>query len=181
MNKPLGQKQRERRDAAIAMKVNGKTYREIAVVLGVSRQRVQQIIAPPAQVRHLIFLRCGDICESCGKKASGKDAHLHHVARIADYNAASNLAHLCNACHRHAHGGFRAPKILPLPERLCEDCGASYSPVMRKQTACSKSCSERIHSRFFYRKYKNPNAKTAMRYSDGRRRYPPRGDATVCL
>ena len=95
----------ERRSAALAGRLEGKTYQQIARELGISRQRVQQLISPPRDIRDLVSERAGGKCEECG--ILPRDPHIHHKGAVGlgpdIYNDAINLQLLCASCHRKAH------------------------------------------------------------------------------
>jgi hypothetical protein len=108
-------------DVALFLRLRGNTYAEIAHVLGVSRQYVQQTISPPNAVRGAI--RARGACEGCGIPL--RSGHVHHRATDvpADaYNAEANLALLCKSCHRRAHGDpiLREKRRRRTPEELAE-------------------------------------------------------------
>ncbi len=93
------------RDRAFGLFVQGKTYAAIAIELGVSRQRVQQIVRPPRQIYDAVCRRAGGACEDCGIELA--DGHVHHIETCGrttdDFNLPENLRYLCPSCHRQAH------------------------------------------------------------------------------
>ena len=95
------------RARALALRLEGKTYAEIARLMGASRQRIQQLVQVPAAAKLRALSRAGYACQRCG--ATGKDARLdiHHkrtdVPSGEDYNHPRNLVVLCQPCHRRAH------------------------------------------------------------------------------
>lgn len=108
-------------EVALFLRLRGNTYSEIAHVLGVSRQYVQQITSPPAEVQAVI--RARGSCESCGVVAPSGHIH-HHSVQIApeEYNAEANLALLCHPCHRQAHADpiLQEKRRRRTPEELAE-------------------------------------------------------------
>jgi len=106
-------KDAEKRKLALDKRLIGMTYAEIAHDLGISRQRVQQLICPSPPVRQYVFNKAGGHCEECGTKL-GTNGHIHHKEGGAeDYNDVLNLELLCLACHRRKHRGLtHFPAIL---------------------------------------------------------------------
>jgi hypothetical protein len=88
------------------MKLDGMTYADIAVKAGLSRQRIQQILAPPNKIRNIIIEKFNNRCNRCGIYV-GKSGHVHHanMERPECYKGIENLELLCPACHRIAHKG----------------------------------------------------------------------------
>ena len=80
------------------MKRSGNTYAQIGDFLGVSRQRVQQILRPSREESLEIFRRANGRCEGCHRIY--KPLHLHH----SDYCGGPIVA-LCTSCHRMADSG----------------------------------------------------------------------------
>lgn len=93
-------------DKALCLRLQGHTFAEIAVVLGVSRQRIQQILSPPRKVRDRVVIAAAGECAACGLFV-GSAGHVHHrqaggLSR-ENYNDYPNLVLLCASCHRTAH------------------------------------------------------------------------------
>jgi hypothetical protein len=108
-------------EPAIAMRLEGYTYAAIGDELGVSRQRIQQIIGPSKGMRGVIVKRAGARCENCQRKV-GQSGHVHHKsldAQAEDYNNIANLQLLCIRCHRAAHRQRATPTEWP----SCRICG----------------------------------------------------------
>ena len=102
-----------RRTAAFHLYLQGHTYNEIGLRLGISRQRVQQMVRPPKPLYKAIQERAYNKCEKCGiflKKGVG---HVHHIKRLGmeldTINGNGNLQYLCGGCHRTAHKKFKLP------------------------------------------------------------------------
>lgn len=93
------------------LKASGKTYRQIADVLGVSRQRVQQ--------RLRVKSKRPDACQRCGAK--GK-LHGHHLDYITD-----DHQWLCPSCHKIVecieaiNRGLESP--IDVKCEVCDWCG----------------------------------------------------------
>ena len=100
---------REKRVAALKLRLDGLTYAAIGRRLGLSRQRIQQLLRPPANVYDIMRRRAANHCESCGVVIY--QGHAHHKQNQGllvadDFNDLKNLLYLCLSCHRLAHGSF---------------------------------------------------------------------------
>ena len=86
------------------LKREGKTYREIAKILGISPPRAQQLIRPPKAIYDMIKLRAHGCCEACGI-AITRGGHLHHkeIQQEITWNDPVHLMYLCPSCHRRYH------------------------------------------------------------------------------
>ena len=95
----------DRREEALKLKLEGHTYAAIGEKLGVSRQRIQQMIAPPQAVRLYIIERANQRCQVCSIRV-GSRGHVHHTGSttVEDFNDIDNLVLLCPSCHRKVHG-----------------------------------------------------------------------------
>ena len=67
-----------------AMRIEGDSYATIAQAADISRQRVQQLIAPPKHVRDLIVKRFNSNCNNCGLNVHDS-GHLHHPEDESNY------------------------------------------------------------------------------------------------
>ena len=87
-----------------AMRLDGATYRQIGEEFGVSRQRAQQILSPPASIRRYIVKKYNGRCNGCGIIVE-KSGHVHHVNTDngENYEDIDNLQLLCISCHRGKH------------------------------------------------------------------------------
>ena len=95
----------KRQGELLRMRLDGLSYGQIAKVVGLSRQRVQQLLQPPADVKKLVRERAKDRCEDCGIWL-GESGHVHHDGgSIEDYGETDKLRYLCISCHRQAHKG----------------------------------------------------------------------------
>ena len=103
---------------ALRMRLNGSTYAEIGRSLKVSRQRVQQRLSPPVEIRDFVVTKFKGLCVVCDLKV-GKSGHVHHKksngATENHYNDINNLLLLCLSCHRRVH-----PMPLPSKENPVE-------------------------------------------------------------
>ena len=91
----------------LKLRLDGLTYAQIGEIAGVSRQRVQQQLSPPAAIRNFIHKKYGGRCAECGI-VSGS-GHIHHKTtetHVDDYNDVDNLELLCVTCHRLKHWGM---------------------------------------------------------------------------
>ncbi len=92
-----------KRRQALELRLAGLSYAQIGKQLGVSRQRIQAMIAPPKEIRNYIVKIASGLCTSCGIKVSNS-GHVHHVDNLDEtYNDINNLTLLCPGCHRLAH------------------------------------------------------------------------------
>ena len=93
----------------LKFRIDGLTYQEIAEKASVSRQRVHQLLSPPAAIRDFVVKKYSGYCMDCGIKV-GKAGHVHHnnLSDEEDYSDIDNLQLLCPTCHRHRH------KVTPL-------------------------------------------------------------------
>ena len=82
--------------------LTGLTYAEIGRMMGVTRQYVQQQIAPGIETQRAVRARAKHLCESCGTRERRFRHHIHHRSRTLQYNRLSNLALLCQSCHKVA-------------------------------------------------------------------------------
>src|SRR5580692_8677062 len=94
-----------RKREAVKMKLQGLSYREIGAKLGVTRQRAQQLVRPPALIYKAVRDRAKSRCEKC--RTELKSGHVHHkdTKKFDDYNDIGNLQYLCTSCHVSAHAG----------------------------------------------------------------------------
>lgn len=124
----------DKREAILKRRLEGLTYKTISLELGISRQRVQQLISPPRFIRELIVTRAAGKCQRCGINV-GKSGHVHHAGtEYEDYNDVENLQLLCVSCHRLIHNDIfiRKEKIqdsirLILPQRAANGMGISIN------------------------------------------------------
>ena len=95
----------KRQGELLKMRLDGLSYGQIAKVVGLSRQRVQQLLQPPTGVKKLVRERAKDRCEHCGIWL-GESGHVHHNGGgVEDYGEPDKLQCLCPSCHRQAHKG----------------------------------------------------------------------------
>lgn len=99
-----------------------KTYQEIAVILGISRQRVHQIYKDYANLhsyrKKLTKNRDKEQCVLCG---ANKDLEIHHINGIKRDNRLENLITLCRKCH------LRIERITQREKRLTGKTEQKYS------------------------------------------------------
>ena len=96
------------RQDALALRLSGLSYQQIGTQLGISRQRVQQLVSPPPSVRRYVVHRAEGRCQQCSVMV-GTSGHVHHRDSRGttenNFNDLSNLQLLCITCHRTAHYG----------------------------------------------------------------------------
>jgi len=119
------------------LRMAGLTYGAIAARAGLSRQRIQQLLAPPPAIRQLIVDRSKGRCTGCNLDV-GESGSVHHQGtQDGDrYNDVANLTLLCNRCHLAAHAD------LPMGERVrtrvCLRCGYTWRPLTgRRPIRCA--------------------------------------------
>lgn len=93
------------RERALSLRLDGLTYAAIGEELGLTRQRIQQLLEPPKEVREIILARSNSRCQNCGVFVA--HGHIHHKsAKGIDsdkWNDLDNLVYLCLTCHRRSH------------------------------------------------------------------------------
>lgn len=121
------------------LRLAGLTYGRIAELVGLSRQRVHQLLRPPAEVRDRVVSRAGGRCELCGL-AVGKSGHVHHTGNAQeDYNDYPNLQLLCVSCHVHAHR--QAPKLAGYRRKHRDaQCAPTSARLIHLLVARQESC-----------------------------------------
>lgn len=100
-NHPRNSKNTDTAAQAKKMRENGRTIQAIADALGVSRQRVGQLLSPEKEIaRRLLKTAVADgmilkpsRCQHCGKRADKIEAHH------PDYSKALAVEWLCVPCH----------------------------------------------------------------------------------
>jgi hypothetical protein len=81
----------------------GMSYSGIARLVGLSRQRVHQMVRPDATVCAQVMERAKGKCEDCGVVM--RSGHFHHMESNpqAAVDGPSNIRYLCPGCHRKRH------------------------------------------------------------------------------
>ena len=97
-----------KKQVALKLRLKGLTYQEVGRRLGISRQRVQQLIRPPREIYNLVHDRAKGRCEDCGIALPHMhNGHVHHENSVdiheEDFNDVKNLVYLCWSCHRKRH------------------------------------------------------------------------------
>lgn len=96
----------ERNELILSLREKGMTQQNIAIAVGVSRQRVYQILTgkntKSTVDRALEFARKRDDykCQFCW---SEKNIEVHHLDRNRKNNDPKNMLTLCRKCHREFH------------------------------------------------------------------------------
>ena len=140
----------------LSLRLQGLTYSQIADRALVSRQRVCQILQPPAAVRRWLRVRYNDACASCGILLNGH-GHVHHAGNGPEenFNDLENLILLCIGCHRTLHPGHHNPsndlseaqRLTNVEQRAehrrrvpgrCQECGATWESAYPARRLCDR-------------------------------------------
>lgn len=100
---PLFDEQMHRR--CLFLRLGGLSYGQISDVVGVTRQRVQQITSPKGRARAAVVSYACGTCESCSAFV-GLAGQIHHRSTEVSpeqYNTRPNMTLLCVPCHMKAH------------------------------------------------------------------------------
>ena len=94
----------EIRERALHMWLKGMTFPSIAREMGVSKQRIHEMLSPPPLLRRVAYELAGGKCQRCGIHL-GRNGHYHSLPSgpIDDFNDQIEL--LCVTCHRTKHPG----------------------------------------------------------------------------
>jgi len=94
----------EIRKRALGLWLQGNTFTRVAQAMGVSRQRVQQLLCPPPLLRQVVYTLARGKCQECGILV-GRNGH-YHSEPSGDYDDFTKpLKLLCLTCHRPKHRG----------------------------------------------------------------------------
>jgi len=84
-------------------RLDGESYAEIGRKYNLSRQWVQQLLSPHAEIRNYVIEKYHNRCASCGILLN-KGGNIHHKnTDYESYNDIENLEYLCVSCHRRKH------------------------------------------------------------------------------
>lgn len=128
----------DRRDTIFRHFLDGLTYAAIAKKVGLSRQRVQQIVRPPKPIYDAVKARAHGKCESC--EIHIQDGHVHHIEAdgrtVETFNDLHNLLYLCPACHRrmHAAGPSHDGRVLQIGVRVTPREKREFQQMARKES-----------------------------------------------
>jgi len=100
---PIREVMQMRREIALKMKIEGKTYLEIGKALGISTRSAAYLLAPTEAERKEIEGRTNGACAMCGRKSRKMIAHHD------DYKTGS-IRLLCIPCHSVVHGEMHLPR-----------------------------------------------------------------------
>ena len=96
------------RRLALILTLEGLNLVEIGKRLGVTRQRVHQLLKPPAAIVQEVMARTRGLCEGCGIIARPYHVHSRDIEQeINEYQGKEVLRLLCIPCARQAHQGKR--------------------------------------------------------------------------
>lgn len=131
-----------RRHNMIARLVAGATYREVGSAFGISHQRVQQIVAPPREVRELLAARAAGRCERCDQEKRLEAHHIRRGATVEGWDTKERFLSLCRSCHSKEH---RETATAPAYGRRCEACGRLLAGFPGKRF--HQKCKRRLQKR----------------------------------
>jgi len=95
---------REARSLALQLALEGLTLSQVGQRLGLSRQRIYQLLQAPAHITQEVIARTRGLCEKCGILA--KPFHIHAKDRrreVNEYRGEGALRLLCLSCARVEH------------------------------------------------------------------------------
>jgi hypothetical protein len=126
------------------LKLQGASYNQIAEAVGLSRQRIQQLLSPSPKIKRFILQKYEGKCAKCGFNV-GKSGHIHHIFSTVSnkeiYNSADNLILLCNSCHRSSHRFLgEAPPYDNTRPCICQRCGHQWNPRIDSRPQCCPAC-----------------------------------------
>ena len=107
----------------LQLRLEGMTYQAIATEVGVSRQRIQQLLSPPTSIREFVVNKFSGRCNRCGIIV-GLSGHVHHKGDLNEesYSDINSLELLCLGCHRKTHKSTpkqsKKVKSIPRGERM---------------------------------------------------------------
>ena len=132
------------KEEMLLLRLDGLSYREIGFQAGITKQRVQQILSPPAAIKQHVYEKYGGRCGRCGLKV-GNSGHIHHETTstgVDDYNDLANLSLLCISCHRISHGAGGYHGLYPADNQkpICPSCGFAPGRRIRYNMTRLKSC-----------------------------------------
>lgn len=97
----------ERKQFIKKKRKKGITFENIGNILGISRQRVNQIYRNKLSGREIINNRIREKdnyqCQFC---FTNNNLHVHHLDKNRKNNKETNLMTLCYECHRKLHAGL---------------------------------------------------------------------------
>ena len=116
---------------------------EIALIMGVSRQRIHQIMNNYStsynQSKKVINLIYTKGCTICYEKAEV----IHHKDKNSHNNNPENLLPLCRKCHTKIHIGSKYNTIKRFLTYICQTCGKSFKRSLGSSyngLYCSQKC-----------------------------------------
>ena len=135
-----------RKEYAKSLRDKGLSYGSIGLMLGVSRQRVHQMVSGYGglirsgnrkggwyrTLKRAVLTRDHNQCVQCGTTSS---LLVHHLDSNDHHNDITNPITLCACCHTKLHSpvNFRRRDM---PDHVCLRCGHKW----RAQSVCPKTC-----------------------------------------
>ena len=90
------------RKRALGLWLKGNTFTQVALAMGLSRQRVHELLTPPPVLRRVTYTLARGECEECGVLV-GRNGHYHSEPGDDYDDFTKPLTLLCLACHRTKH------------------------------------------------------------------------------
>jgi hypothetical protein len=123
----------------MVLRFQGASYQDIGDAAGLSRQRIQQILQPPAAIRQHVLRQAGERCQRCS--VASPSLHIHHrgsVGMTPDlYEDVANLEALCLVCHLHAHAPETPPPVVRPPRPTVDpEVGCPTHPHTKLVSYC---------------------------------------------
>lgn len=96
----MNKKSEIRKEAIYELRKQGISFKEIAIKMGISRQRIHQIYKDyritPTREREIAIDIARNRCVVCGSK---ENIEIHHLDGDTNNNEQCNLMVLCRNCH----------------------------------------------------------------------------------
>jgi len=129
----------EERHHWLDLRLQGKTYREIAALANVQYQYVQHILAPPKDVRRHVAERANYTCEKCGVPLRSRSAEVHHDSGddAGNWHDIDRLHYLCKTDHWAAHGR-------ELPASKDQAALLVYLPTAKKRRLAASAAARQL-------------------------------------
>lgn len=142
-------------EAAKRLRNQGYSFQTIGELLGISKQRVNQILqnyinSCDPQIKESVKARDSYRCQLC---SSETNLIVHHIDKIPQNNTFANLITLCESCHRKQHP----------PHDLihCSRCKTG----IRKHGSLCQACNTKRHRDYWRKTHGLPISDNDLRFS----------------